>query len=446
MKPYFLVSSKRRAALARAAVGALALGLWAPLAWAQEGLIVPDEAALGLGVQASAIETAQQRAERADAERAARDREQWRTYRQITGGGDEASKAAALIAQYQGWIETHPDLHPSVVAEAGIVVSRLQRGSGDGAGATATLEALWETTKTSDGALSVRAEQAKLIMEGAGDKAGAGARAQALLEPLVERALTGLGKVGGDRFVPANALLYQLSEALKAQSKGAEMAQMARRALLQNPAALAGTLANANGWLYGQTIEALIGDARPGARGEALRWAKLHWVERSYETRGVSDGARWVAQALLAQPGGNELLAQWAKAQKDPALPNPLQKVELPATEPGALAGALDKLGPEANQRQARVSLLLWMGRERAAMEAALEGADKLPQNATGERTQVMREVARVFKARDLNIKGANAYLSWAAKPEGTNPLDAFFDATPTNQANATMVKGEATP
>ena len=413
-----------------------------------QSLMVPDEAALGAGVKAATVpETAEQRAERLGAETERRDRDQWRAYRQLTGGDrgvNEGQNTAAVLAQYQSWIATHPNLSPPVAAEAGIIVSRLQRKSGDAVGATATLDELWEQTKESDGALSVRAEQAKLNMEAAagGDKAVAGAAAQGVLEPLLERAIASSRK-GGGRFVPARDLLQQYSEALKAQNKGLEQAAFAQRVLLGAPEHLVGAEQNESGWLYQKTIETLLGDARPAARAAALSWAKLHWVERTFDARGVSDGSKWVAQALLAQPDGTELLAQWVKAQKEPGAPNPLQKVALPATEPGALAAALQQLGEGRSNQVARTGLLLWMGAERAAMESAIAGADKIPQNATAERQGVMREVARVFKAHDLNIKGANAYLAWIGKPQGENPIDLFFDAVPATAATPTKVAGE---
>ena len=420
-------------------VGALATSAKAQPADGQS-LMVPDEAALGAGVKAPTLpETAEQRAARLGAETERRDRDQWRAYRGLTSANNsEQQNTAAVLAQYQSWLATHPNLSLPVAAEAGIIVASLQRKSGDAEGATTTLNELWDATKESDGALSVRAEQARLSLEAApgGDKAAAGAAAQALLEPLLERAIVSSRK-GGGRFVPAVALLQQYSETLKAQNKGLEQAAFARRVLLAAPEHLVGAQQNENGWLYGKTIETLLGDARPEARVAALSWAKLHWIERTFDARGVSDGSKWVAQALLAQPNGTELLAQWVKAQKEPGVPNPLRKVALPATEPGALAATLAELGESRNNQQARTGVLLWQGEERAAMESAIAGADKIPQNATAERQGVMREAARVFKAHDLNIKGANAYLAWIGKPQGENPIDLFFDAVPATPATS---------
>ena len=444
MKLLFSPFLSHRAPVARALVGAsalLILSVGAPGARGQESLIVPEEAALGTGVTVPTLETPEQRADRADLARLLRDRENWRSFRGATAGADNAGETqntAVVLAKYQGWLEAHPDLHPAVTAEAGVVISRLQRQSGDAAGATQTLSVLWEQTKESDGALSVRAEQARALLDGArgDDRAAAGAAAQTLLEPLLERAIATSVQRGGDRFVPARELLQRYANALAGQGQGLELASFARRVLVGSPAHLAGGLfQNENAWLYRVTIETLVADARPAAKAQVLGWAKLNWVERPFDAKSVGDASKLVAQALLVQPNGSELLEQWAKAQKDPTAPNPLAEVALPATEAGALARALEQLGQTRATQQERVSVLLWMGRDRAAMEAALAGADKIAPEASGERTQVMREVARVFKAHDLGIKGANAYLSWAAKPEGASPLEAFMAAVPATGA-----------
>ncbi len=118
----------------------------------------------------------------------------------------------------------------------------------------------------------------------------------------------------------------------------------------------------------------------------------------------------------------------------------------LPATDAKTLPELLDSLGEAPRWREARVGVLLWMGRDHEAMEAmqaAIAGADRLPAEAKGERQGVMREVARVFKAHDLNIKRANAYLSWAYNPVGDGPLKAFLAEAPAKEG-AVVVSAEA--
>ncbi len=404
-------------------------------------LMVPDDVATR--VEATAVqpgETPAQKAARADREVQERDWALWQAARLELGGPEgvnEGQKPAQTIAAYAKWLGAHGDLHPLVRAEAGVALARLQGQTGDRAGANATLEALWNKSQEGDGALLVRAAQASLVLNAPDeDKAKAGAQAQALLEPLVGRAIAS----SRGRFGPARELLQRYSDALAAQGQGAQMAQFATKVLLGAPEHLPGTAQNEGGWLYGATVGALLGETRPEAAGQALSWAKLSWVECSFDKSSITDASRLVAQALSAQPDGEARVAGWIKAQKDPSLANPLQGVALPPTDDRALPGLLSTLGADEQSREARVGVLLWMGRDHEAMAAAVAGAGKIPEWAKGQRLDVMREVARVFKARDLSLKSGNAYLQWVSKPLGDNPLDVFLAQVPAKEGAVTQV------
>jgi len=405
-----------------------------------DSLIVPDDAATGVGVTIAPVETPAQKAARADREVEERDRALWQAARLEMGGPDgvnEGQKPAQTIAAYAKWLGDHGDLHPLVRAEAGVALARLQGQNGDRAGAGATLEALWNKGKEGDGALLVRAAQASLVLNAPNqDKGKAGAGAQALLEPLVGRAIAS----SRARFESARELLQRYADALAAQGQGAQMAQFATKVLLGAPEHLPGTAQNQGGWLYGATVGALLGETRPEAAGQALSWAKLSWVECSFDKSSITDASRLVAQALSAQPDGEARVAGWIKAQKDPALANPLQGVALPPTDDRALPGLLSTLGKDEQSREARVGVLLWMGRDHEAMAAAVAGAGKIPEWAKGQRLDVMRGVARVFKARDLSLKSGNAYLQWVSKPVGDNPVDVFLAQAPAKEGAVTQV------
>ncbi len=399
-----------------------------------ESLMVPEDAVTADVVAAEPRETPVQKAARLDVQAEERDRVLWREARQKIGGQDnERQKPAETQAAYQGWLQSHPTLHPTVVAEAVVVRARIQMASGDQDSAKATLNALWDKSGQTLGGLVVRAAQAQMKLDGASpdDKAKAGQEAQTMLEPLLDRAIDASHQLEALRFLPGREVLWRYADALSAQDKGLEAGAFATKVMLGAPEHLAGSLQNEGGWLYRTTVETLLADARPEAAAQALSWAKLSWVERGFDTRAVKETSALVAQALLAQPKGSELLSQWAKAQKDPSVANPLQKVALPLTGAKALPQLLERLGAGRKWEEERVGVLLWMGRNREAMDAALEGADKLPPDAKEQRLHVMRQVARVFKAHDLNLKRANAYLGWTAKPVGENPLDVFLAQVP---------------
>jgi len=434
----FSFSISSRARWKSLATLALVLGATSLGAHAQpegDSLMVPEDNATGAGVTATPIETAAQKADRADANREERDRDKWRKAMSEMRGPDGASEKqnpSGTLAAYRSWLSEHGDLHPSVVAEAGIVVARLQGQSGDKDGASSTLSTLWDKLKDNDGGLLVRATQASLLLESAPgeDKAKVGAQNQTLLEPLLERALQASHK-DGVRFVAGREVLQRYAEALKAQDKGVEAGAFASKVMTQAPEYLVGELQNEGGWLYRSTIETLLADARPEAPQQALSWAKLNWVERSFDANSVQGASALVAQALLAQSNGSELLQGWAKAQKDPTVANPLKAVALPATDAKALLGSVDALKQEWQWKQMQVGALLWLGRPQDAMRVAVAGADKLAPDAKDKRQEVMREVARVFKASDLNLKRANGYLGWFSKPVGDNPIDVFLQEAP---------------
>ena len=422
---------------------ALVLGATSLQANAQpegDSLMVPDDVATGAGVTVTPIETAAQKAERAASVREVSDRSQWRAARQEMAGKDginEKQNPSGTLAAYRVWLGQHGELYPTVEAEAGIAVAHLQLQSGDKEGASTTLTALWDKLKGNDGGLLVRAFQAQRALQDAApeDKAKAGVGAQAMLEPLLPRALNNSHLTYDARFVPGREVLQRYADALRAQDKGLEVAAFAQKVMSEAPEHLADAYQNEGGWLYRMTVEALIADARPEAPKQALSWAKLNWVERSFDANSIKVASAVVAQALLAQPKGTELLSQWAKAQKDPSTPNPLKEVALPVADSKALSGWLDTAGQEKKWQQARVSVLLWIGHDHEAMQAAVAGADTLPPDAKAQRQEVMREVARVFKAHDLNLKRANGYLGWVSKPVGDNPIDVFLKEAPVKVA-----------
>ena len=111
--------------------------------------------------------------------------------------------------------------------------------------------------------------------------------------------------------------------------------------------------------------------------------------------------------------------------------------MKLPPADARVLSGFLAASNAVSQDREVRVSVLLWLGRNREAMEAATSGADKPPADAKSERKRVMLEAARVFKAHDLSLRRANAYLAWAGNPEGQSPVEAFLRETPAWEGTA---------
>ncbi|MDQ3814358.1 MAG: hypothetical protein M3347_10455, partial [Armatimonadota bacterium] len=167
---------------------------------------------------------------------------------------------------------------------------------------------------------------------------------------------------------------------------------------------------------------------------EALSWAKLRWMSAPYETDPIDRASRLLVKVWSAVDPERQGLQGFAEAQKDSSKPNPLREVKLPPVDEKALQDRLAHLGSGAGAASERIALHIWMG----AWDKAMLEAQKLLENKDTA-TQGALEAARTFKAHDLNLQRANAFLTWLKTKEGPNPIDEFLK----EQANTKTVEAK---
>lgn len=235
----------------------------------------------------------------------------------------------------------------------------------------------------------------------------------------------------------SRTIMWQLWSALKTPDKRDELIRVLQGMMLQAPGFLDEEEQATNAWMYRFLIDNLLATGRAD---EALSWAKLRWMECAFDDKTMT-----VATDMLVRVWGKQDAAQkpqnalqeFARAQS--ALPvgegqniapkaNPLAAVALPRLDAPMLQAHLTRLASQAGGWQheqkthRRINLLILAGDWTRAMTEARRLWMELPESPAG-----VKEITRVYKARDLNLIRANAFLRWLQKSEGTNPLDEFF-------------------
>jgi hypothetical protein len=148
-----------------------------------------------------------------------------------------------------------------------------------------------------------------------------------------------------------------------------------------------------------------------------LAAAKLGYVLCDYTTEDLKRSIDRVTAALGAT-GGPGLGLAFARCQDDPKLDNPLRDVKLPDW------GDPDKLLAAAGDDGAgKFNVLLYAGR---LAEAVKLGKQQMLGAAGGDQNALataMRNLARCFKAKDLSLVRANAFLEYHRTGQGKNLL-----------------------
>lgn len=158
-----------------------------------------------------------------------------------------------------------------------------------------------------------------------------------------------------------------------------------------------------------------------GREGEALGWAKLNFMLCPYQEKSLQGALEllvrvWTAQKLSPAPA-----AELAKALQSADTPSPLREVKMPALDTTVLRRQLEATGKPAQ----RITLLLALGEDRQAMLAARRLMLDKPTSNEG-----VLQVCRVFKAHDLKLQRANAFLEYYKSGAGANPVAAFLQET----------------
>ena len=168
------------------------------------------------------------------------------------------------------------------------------------------------------------------------------------------------------------------------------------------------------------------------ARGqdeEALKWAKLNFVLCPYEEGPLQEAAQTLTQVWLAKEMSAQTAKAFAVAQTEQDGPNPLQGIVLPSMDEPFQEAIAAAIGPvkARNDLGALVGLLLLQGDTRGAMLSA-----RTQLVASAGSPDSLRQVARIFKAKDLNLVRANQFLLAYQSGQDVNPLPGFFQETAT--------------
>lgn len=205
------------------------------------------------------------------------------------------------------------------------------------------------------------------------------------------------------------------------EQKADELSDFLEQTFLEFPQLTTGQVQFWDGKFYDPLVQTLL-DAKK--YDEALSWAKLRFIAAPYDADAIDRASRMLVKVWSAKDPEKKQLDEFAKAQKDPAITNPLTAVPLPVLNDDLVTERLARLDKSSAGAAERTTLLLWQGENKQAMREAkkwleLRGAEKIG----------ALEGCRVFKASDLNLRRATQFLTWLKAKEGLNPVDEFLKA-----------------
>ena len=146
--------------------------------------------------------------------------------------------------------------------------------------------------------------------------------------------------------------------------------------------------------------------------------AKLCYVLCDFKEDDLAKATEAVATALTASQGPGAAL-QFAKSQEDPETASPLKDV--PLWDLGDPDKLLEAAG--AGDRNARISVYLATGQTAKALTEATEQMRQSAGAAPQYLADALSNLARCFKAHDLNLIRANQFLEFHRTGAGVNPL-----------------------
>jgi hypothetical protein len=206
---------------------------------------------------------------------------------------------------------------------------------------------------------------------------------------------------------------------LEESNKRNEIVKRLSQALFEAPSLLdedVQGIKKPTGWMYDSLITQLIELKRPK---EALSWAKLRYMLCDFDEDSVNRAVASLARAWRA-PGsaGEAEFSAFLQAQEDATRPNPLKGVPLPRVDNRQLA----LLSRSSLAREAAFNVQIVTGAFDKAMQTAHGSMTK-----QGAVTGGIKGIARVFKAADLNLVSANAFVTAFSAGEGGDLVQAFL-------------------
>lgn len=222
---------------------------------------------------------------------------------------------------------------------------------------------------------------------------------------IAKEALAKLGDRLPDDYVGDSVLMFHMY-ALRNSSKFPEAVAAAREYAARSPRLLS------HPDFQAAFFEAVRGG---GKQEEIVSAAKTFYVLCDFTEEAINKATTFVSQALTAAEGPGVAI-QFAKSQEDPKVKNPLKDV--PVLSVGKAEEMLQAAG---NDPEAKLNVLLCLGRIAEALTLAKDQMRKATD--AGTLSTAMKNLARCFKAKDLNLIRANRFLEFHRTGEGDNPL-----------------------
>jgi hypothetical protein len=172
--------------------------------------------------------------------------------------------------------------------------------------------------------------------------------------------------------------------------------------------------------------------AAQGKVDAALGYAKMGWMLASFDKAPMDYTSQVLVKTWVSKETGRADIEAFAKAQTDAMAANPLKDVATPFISEEEMRAQLRRPGDVKNDDHQRITIFISAGKWREAMLAARALSRKSPGSTKG-----VLQACRIFKAYDLNLVRANAFLEWMKNPEGDNPVDAFLEEHPSTLEGA---------
>lgn len=191
-------------------------------------------------------------------------------------------------------------------------------------------------------------------------------------------------------------------------------------------------LKDSSSWAWSELLTQL---QKQGRGEEALSWGKLSYRLGNFKKEDI-EKATQLLNKLWASQDDFAAVRVFNKAQTDPTVANPLANVKVPVL-PAAAQETINKRITDLEGRQiigfrmevAReiVDLRLILGTPEDLREAMLSAQKMLRERPDLQDGTL--QICRVFKAADMNLIRANAFLSYL-EGEGKNPIPDFLKET----------------
>lgn len=209
---------------------------------------------------------------------------------------------------------------------------------------------------------------------------------------------------------------------LQAEGKTEDMETTLRGVLLQNPQLMGNGGPRQNSQLD-QSLPKRLTEILVGKKqyDEAISWAKLGYMTANFDEKSMADALNTLTKIWEAA-GTPDRAVAFARAQTDPKAPNPLQAVPLPPIDLATQGFREQALAGDKLKSRDRISMYIAEGKFKKAMIEARRRFAAEP--AASGRAD---EVARVFKAADLNPLRAAAFFEAQKNGNGADMVNDFL-------------------